>query len=258
VTTPSTAPGLRLADYDLILINSSAGKDSQTALRVVCQQATEQGVLDRVTVLYCDLGRVVWPGTSDLAARQAAHYGVRFEIRSRTQNDLLEQVRARGMWPSSAARYCTSDQKRAVARKLITELVRDLPLGRQAQVLNVMGLRGQESRARAKRPELVRDDAASSGVREVWTWLPIHNWTEDQVWADIKASGVPYHPVYDQGMSRLSCSLCVLASKPDLIRACQLRPELAREYADLEDEIDHRFRADMSMADLMQLAGVAR
>jgi 3'-phosphoadenosine 5'-phosphosulfate sulfotransferase (PAPS reductase)/FAD synthetase len=74
------------------------------------------------------------------------------------------------------------------------------------------------------------------------------------VWQRIRASGVPYHPAYDEGMSRLSCSLCVLASKADLIRGAQLRPDLAATYAALEAEIGHRFRNDLSMADIIAMA----
>jgi hypothetical protein len=55
-------------------------------------------------------------------------------------------------------------------------------------------------------------------------------------------------------MTRLSCSLCVLASRADLVRAAQLRPTLASEYAELEAEIGHRFRNDMSMADIITAA----
>ncbi|WP_243754153.1 phosphoadenosine phosphosulfate reductase family protein [Labedaea rhizosphaerae] len=246
-----------LTEYDVILVNSSAGKDSQAMLDLVAQLAREQDVLDHVTVLHCDLGRVEWPGTAELAREQADHYGIRFEVRRREQGDLLDQVRHRGKWPSAAARYCTSDQKRAPARKLITQLVGELALSRQAKVLNCMGLRAEESTARLHRAELQRDDAASSGRREVTTWLPIHAWTEAQVWARIKASGVRYHPAYDQGMTRLSCSLCVLASRADVVRGAQLRPELAAEYAALESEIGHRFRVDLSMAQIIELASSA-
>lgn len=250
-----TESNLDLRGFDVILVNSSAGKDSQAMLDLVATLAAEQNVLDRVTVLHCDLGHVEWPGTGELAAEQAAHYGLRFEVRRRTQGPLLEQVRRRGMWPSSAARYCTSDQKRGPARKLITELVKELgDLGRPAQVLNCMGLRAEESAARLKRQALQRDDAASSGRRVVTTWLPIHDWAERQVWQRIRESGVRYHPAYDQGMTRLSCSLCVLASKADVIRGAQLRPELAAEYAALEAEIGHRFRNDLSMAEIIKLA----
>ncbi|MBE8519270.1 phosphoadenosine phosphosulfate reductase family protein [Amycolatopsis sp. H6(2020)] len=95
--------------------------------------------------------------------------------------------------------------------------------------------------ARRQQAQLSRDEAASSGRRAIDTWLPIHDWTENQVWQRIRSSGVPYHPAYDQGVSRLSCSPRVLASRKDLVRAAQLRPELAAEYAELEAEISHRF-----------------
>jgi 3'-phosphoadenosine 5'-phosphosulfate sulfotransferase (PAPS reductase)/FAD synthetase len=248
-------PELDLAGYDVVLVNSSGGKDSQAMLDVVAELAAEQGVRERVTVLHCDLGDVEWPGTRELAQRQAEHYGLRFEVRHRVQGPLLQQVEQRGMWPSAAARYCTSDQKRGPARKLITELVRELgDLDRPARVLNCLGLRAAESAARGKRPALTRDQGASSGRRHVDTWLPIQHWSTAQVWQRIHASGVPYHPAYDAGMSRLSCSLCVLGSRADLIRAAQLRPELARRYADLEERIGHGFRADVSMADIIAAA----
>ncbi|WIV61921.1 phosphoadenosine phosphosulfate reductase family protein [Amycolatopsis nalaikhensis] len=115
----------------------------------------------------------------------------------------------------------------------------------------------QTSIARCQQSPLSRDEAASSGRRTVDTWLPIHDWTEDQVWQRIRQSGVPYHPAYDQGMTRLSCSLCVLASRADLIRAAQLRPDLAAEYAAVEAEIGHRFRNDMSMSDIITAAAAS-
>ena len=98
-------PVVRLRHYDIILVNSSAGKDSQAMLDVVCAAAGRARVLDRVTVLHCDLGRVAWPGTAELARLQAARYGVRYEQRSRTKGLLLDQVRQRGKWPSATARY---------------------------------------------------------------------------------------------------------------------------------------------------------
>ena len=246
-----------VASFDVIVVNSSGGKDSQVALDVVVQHAAAAGVLDRVVVLYCELGRVEWPGTAELVRNQAAHYGIRFELRSRPQGDLLDHIERRRMFPSSTARYCTSDHKRAQGRKFITELVRELGLNRQARVLNVLGFRAEESPARLRRSVLALDEGASSGVREVWTWLPIHGWTEAQVWERIKKTGVPHHPAYDAGMSRLSCSFCVLASRRDLLTAVQLRPDLAAEYAALEERIGHRFTHQWSMAELIGEVGRA-
>ena len=258
-----------LTEYDVILVASSAGKDSQAMLDYVAQLAQAAGVEDRVVVLHNDLGEVEWPGTAELAQEQAEHYGFRFEMRHREQGLLLDQIRARHYklrdkgdtttpaWPSSAARYCTSDQKRGPARKLITQLVSELGLDRQARVLYCLGIRAQESSGRAKKPALELDKAATSGVREVTTWHPILDWTEDQVWDRIRTSGVRYHWAYDKGMKRLSCSFCVLASREDLACAARLRPDMARKYLELEQEIGHTFKADLSMADIVAEAGVA-
>lgn len=52
-------------------------------------------------------------------------------------------------------------------------------------------------------------------------------------------------------MPRLSCSFCVLASRSALVRAAQLRPDLARDYVAAEERMAHRFRQDMSIADVL-------
>lgn len=247
---------MNLTVFNGIVVNSSGGKDSQTALRYVCDLASYQGVLDRVTVLHNDLGeRVEWPGTRDLAEKQARHYGVRFEVRSKAGGDLLDDVERRGMWPDAARRWCTSDHKRTPGRTFLTQLVRELALDYPAAILQVFGIRAQESACRARREPFTFNRSASNKTkRKVYDWLPIHDWTEAQVWADIRESGVPYHEAYDQGMTRLSCSFCVLASKPDLIRACQLRPDVARQYADVEARIGHSFQHGRSIADLIAQA----
>lgn len=133
--------------------------------------------------LHCDLGRVEWEGTKDLAAEQAAHYGARFEVVSRTQGDLLTQIEQRGMFPSNKARYCTSDHKRAPVCRLMTQLTNEMAMSRPVRILNCMGLRADESPARAKRlPFIERDPVYSNATkRHVDTWLPIFTWTVDEV-----------------------------------------------------------------------------
>jgi len=208
-------------------------------------------------VVHADLGRVEWDGVPELAGRQAAHYGLRFEIVEHPDIDLLERIELRGRWPDAKNRYCTSEFKRNQVYKLMTQLVRELDLDRPVKILNCMGLRAAESPARAKRPAFAFDERASNKTRRhVWEWLPIHAWSTAQVWQRIRASGVPYHPVYDQGMPRLSCSFCVFASRSQLVLAAQLRPDLATEYAAAEARMGHRFRMDLSMADVVAAAGV--
>lgn len=255
MTNMNTTPDL--TEYDLILIQTSAGKDSQAMLDHLHSLASEAGVLDRVVLVHCDLGRIEWPGTRELAEEHADHYGLRLEIVRREKGDLIAQIRARGMFPSSTARYCTSDQKRDQAAKVITAEVNRLRaegLDRQARILVTMGFRAEESPARAKRPVFTQDKRTSNGKRSVDVWLPIHDWTETQVWDRIEEAGTRAHWAYEAGMPRLSCSFCVLASRGALVKAAQLRPELAAEYAALEVEIGHTFQNGTSMGDIIEQA----
>ncbi|MGI8535805.1 MAG: phosphoadenosine phosphosulfate reductase family protein [Mycobacteriales bacterium] len=261
----------QLASFDLVLINSSAGKDSQAMLSHLVSLAVIADIpRSRLIVVHADLGRVEWPGTAELAAEQAAAYGLRFETVRRTRGDLLEQIESRGMFPSSTARYCTSDQKTSQVAKLMTELTRDWRAEhgheRPIRILNCLGIRAQESPARAKKPPLSRD-SASNGRRTVTRWLPIFHWTAratphgtepDDVWDTILRSGLRWHPAYDAGMPRLSCVFCVLSGRRELVLAAQLNPALAADYDAVEARIGHTFRVELSMADIIaQAAGVA-
>lgn len=270
-----------LSSYDVLLLNTSGGKDSQAMLDYLVELAREAGVLDKLVTVHCDLGRMEWPGTRELAQRQAEEfYGLPFVVISRPQGDLLTHIRQRGMFPDAARRYCTSDHKSGQVAKVITALVDERrnaagwvrnPDGsyekRKVRILNCLGMRAQESPKRAKMLPLSYDPTHWSkppkkdgtpgkphGKRHVERWLPLHGWSEAQVWERIAVSGVPYHPAYDLGMPRLSCSFCVLASKGALIRAAQLRPELAAEYATVEAEIGHDFRQGLPMRRIIELA----
>ena len=95
---PPTAETFRLANYDRIVVNSSAGKDSQSMLDYVVERADAEGVRDRLVVLHCDLGKspggqdIEWPGTKELAREHAEHYGLRFIVVRRGVRGFLEQV----------------------------------------------------------------------------------------------------------------------------------------------------------------------
>lgn len=266
--TATAASTPELADYDRILVNSSAGKDSQASLHVVATAARAAGVSDRIVVVHADLGDAEWDGVPQLAAEHAAHYGLRFELVGRARagktETILERVAQRGKWPDAARRWCTSDHKRGPIRTLMTRLSAELresgqALDRPVALLNVMGLRAEESPARSRRIPYAHNHSASNGRRRVDDWYPIHDWPLARVWDTIAAAGTRPHPAYAAGMSRLSCRFCVLASRADLICSARLNPELAQRYAAVEQQTGHRFRVDLSMADVIAAAaGTAR
>jgi 3'-phosphoadenosine 5'-phosphosulfate sulfotransferase (PAPS reductase)/FAD synthetase len=258
-------PGIDLRACDGILVNSSGGKDSQTALRHVVQRADAAGVpRHNIVVVHADLGRMEWHGVKELAGQQAEHYGLQFMVVKRrtaagVEESLLDYVRRRGKWPSSTARYCTSDFKRGPCRRVVTAIGKRVRWSRPqhtVRILNVFGFRAEESPARAKRLAFSRNKAASNGSTIVDDWLPIHDWTERQVWDDIRASGVPYHPAYDLGMPRLSCCFCIFAPRSALLIAGRANPELLAEYVALEREIGHDFQHGKPIADIQ--AAIAR
>jgi 3'-phosphoadenosine 5'-phosphosulfate sulfotransferase (PAPS reductase)/FAD synthetase len=88
-------------------------------------------------------------------------------------------------------------------------------------------------------------------------WLPVHAWNTARVWERIAAAGTRPQPVYAQGMPRLSCRFCVLASRSVLVLAAQLDLDGARRCADLEDAMGHQFRADVSMREIIAEAARA-
>lgn len=244
-----------LTQFRWVLLNSSAGKDSQAMIDYVVELADRSKVSrSRLVVVHAELGRVEWPGTRELAEEQATHYGLEFLTARRRQGDLLQHILQRGMFPSPATRWCTSDHKRTPISTLLTRLTaRAWPEGlRPVRILNCLGLRAQESPARARRRPLERDARVSNGKRLVDVWLPLHDWTVEQVWARIHASGVRHHPAYDLGMPRLSCCFCIFAPRSALLLAGKHNPELLAEYVAVERRIGHRFRLELSLAEVQQ------
>lgn len=243
-----------LFNWDLVVVSTSGGKDSQAMLSKVARLAAEQGYpTEKIIAVHADLGQVEWAGVPELAEAQANFYGIPFAKVSRPQGDLLSQVEVRGMWPSSSNRYCTSDQKRDQVAKVITAKHREWKRTHKHmsfRVLQCIGLRAQESPARAKRLPFERNSRLSTKSREVLNWHPILDWTEEQVWERINKDGAPHHQAYDLGMPRLSCVFCVFSPKAALVLAGKHNPELLEKYVRLEERIGHKFRQDVSMAEI--------
>ena len=258
-------PGIWLRDYPIILVNSSAGKDSQAALDLLAARAALEGVVDRLVVVHCDLGRVEWPGTLELAQEQAEAYGLPFEVVRRDQ-DLLDQIDQRGKFPGAGpARFCTSDHKTAQVAKLMTRLTREWRAKGNTgpcRILNCLGIRSEEGDRRAKdiRDTMTPDGqggawridqrASTKTTRHVTRYYPIAEWTLAQVWERIESSGVRHHVAYDLGMSRLSCCFCIFASRRDLMISAKANPDLLDLYCKLEEKIGHQFTAKLSIRDL--------
>ena len=87
-------------------------------------------------------------------------------------------------------------------------------------IINVLGLRRDESIARSRTPEWKADARYAAAGNPHGTvmmlWNPIAHWTTPQVFAAHDTLGIPLHVAYTcYQSSRLSCRFCVLQSLGD-------------------------------------------
>ena len=218
----------------LVAINSSGGKDSQCMTILLSRLVPREQLL----AVHAPLGEVEWPGTVEhIEATLPAGVSLIFAPVA-SGKTLLERVEERGLWPSNSARWCTSDFKAGPIQRELRRYLKAHSRFR-GRLVSAMGMRAEESPARARKTPWRRNDRMSVAGREVFDWLPVFDLSTEDVFRVIRDAGQSPHWAYAAGMSRLSCSFCILASRADLRRAAELRPKLYRTYAELERRIGH-------------------
>ena len=233
----------------LVAINSSGGKDSQ-AMTILLSRIVPR---DQLIVVHAPLGQVEWPGTFEHIERTMPTGVPLIFARTASGKSLLDKIEKRGRFPSSSVRFCTSDFKRTPIERELRRYLKANPRF-EGRLVSAMGLRRDESAARARKTPWKRSDRNSRAGRIWFDWLPIFDLSTDDVFRIIRDAGQSPHWAYAAGMSRLSCSFCILASRSDLRRAAQLRPDLYRKYAALEQRIGHTLSP--TRVPLPQLTGV--
>jgi 3'-phosphoadenosine 5'-phosphosulfate sulfotransferase (PAPS reductase)/FAD synthetase len=234
----------------LVFVSHSGGKDSQAMYAHLRPRVPA----DQIVVVHANLGEVEWPGVM-------AHIEANIEHEMnvvRAGKTLLEMVERRHEtrpdvppWPSAQHRQCTSDLKRGPIYKFIRH---EMKRRGATLAINAMGLRAEESSARAKKQPWLHNKALSKAGRTVYDWLPIHDWTTPQVFDEIAAAGQsPFH-AYAEGNERLSCVFCIMGCEGDLRNGARQNPELARKYIELEQRTGYTMFPSGSLAE--KLAGV--
>jgi DNA sulfur modification protein DndC len=202
------------------VVNHSGGKDSQAMFHYVLQQVPQSQII----VVHAVLPDVEWDGVQEHI--EATTTGVKV-LTCRSRRTLLQMISERGMFPSPKNRQCTSDLKRGPIERTIRATGKKL-------IVNCMGMRAQESSGRSKLMPFKLSISNSKAGREWYDWLPIHDWSTEQVFGRISEAGQKPHWAYAAGMSRLSCCFCIMSSKTDLTTAAKLNPALYKKYVDLE------------------------
>ena len=218
----------------LVAVNHSGGKDSQWMTILLSRIVLREQFLD----LHAPLGEVEWPGTIEHIERTIPP-DLRLVLAPVASGKTpLDRGEERRMFASSSARWCTSDAKRMPIERELRRYLKTHPrFG--GLLISAMGMRAAESPARSKLIPWKRNSRNSKAGREWFDWLPIHALETPDVFRIIHDAGQLPHWAYAAGMSRLSCSFCILASRANLRRAAELRPDLYARYAALEQRIGH-------------------
>lgn len=212
----------------LFVCNHSGGKDSQ----VMYLRLKDLVPANRLVVVHANLNEMEWHGVKDHIYNtvESRHEIIVCEP-TKTFFDMVEH---RQNFPSSQYRQCTSDLKRTPIQKVIRRLTKERGFDK---VVNCLGLRAAESPARKKKDPFTLNKRMTNSLRTVYEWLPIHHLPTKQVFDEIFAAGEEPHWAYQAGMTRLSCSICIMSSEKDICTAATLRPDFVEKIVGIEKRI---------------------
>lgn len=206
-----------------VICGTSGGKDSQASVFAIARHLRDYR--GPKLLLHADLKEVEWGDSWPSCVRMAAGAGLEVASCTRPAGGMMARWESR--WASSIRRYCAMETVAVVLpwstpsmRFCQSELKVD-PITAyikrrfgKVPVLNVTGVRAEESTTRAKQPVCAPVAKLPPGSL---TWRPIHHWSLQDVWDEIAASGVAPHEAYTKyGSTRVSCRWCILASEADL------------------------------------------
>ena len=192
---------------------------------------------DQIVPVHAPLGEVEWQGTiGHIKATLPDGVPLIFAPVA-SGKTLLDRVEQRGKWPGIRQRWCTAETKRGPIERELRRWLKAHPRFGD-RLVNAMGMRADESTARARKLPWRRNDRMSAAGRKVFDWLPIFDLSTEDVFRVIRDAGQSPHWIYDH-LSRCSCSFCIFSSPEDLRKAAALRPGLYRRYARIEQRIGH-------------------
>lgn len=192
--------------------------------------------------------------------------------------------------PSAARRYCTSDLKRGPAdtrlrahRLVVCAMGFRAEESRERAARHVVSVRRSITSDRLKKlaPEALLPAWIEAGGKRrlALDWNPLHHWTTPDVWTACGTSsgelelrrrawragfhadaleGWPAHAAYVMGNQRVSCALCVLASRSDLVNGARHNPEAFEFIAALEARTGSTFRPEGTLRDIVAQGAAPR
>jgi 3'-phosphoadenosine 5'-phosphosulfate sulfotransferase (PAPS reductase)/FAD synthetase len=211
----STATALHLRELGIPFecVHMDTGWETAETYRYV--REVLPAVVGPITILRRE---VTLPADLDALARTfEAEMGIDYSPMVRT-------IIKKGMFPSRQRRFCTQELK--------VFPFRDWCRQQDADLVNVVGIRAEESQARATMPEWEHSDTFDCEV-----WRPLLAWTLDDVITIHHRHGVVPNRGYLDGASRVGCWPCIHARKSEIRRIADTDPGRIDLLERLEAEI---------------------
>lgn len=128
-----------------------------------------------------------------------------------TGNPFLDLCLLKGRFPGAKSRFCT-DELKLIPIQAIESV--DLDAGRS--IITWLGERAEESPARAAKPTFERFYVRDGETTSKALYRPILHWKKAQCFEIAKRHGMPPNPLYLEGMNRVGCSTCIMATKDEI------------------------------------------
>lgn len=227
-----------------VVVQFSGGKDSTAALLWTLKNLTKKPL-----VVFCDTG---------FEASETYRYLEYIEeklnlsitrISSKKYNGMLEMVEHKKRFPSTKARFCTSELKSKPMIDFLLDLDDDF--------MTVQGIRADESFSRSFlkefcnyfeyyfRPYNADGDKHTYRAKEIRkipksrcteVIRPIFRWKANDVISFIQENRIEINPLYKKGFKRVGCFPCIMANKNDIRSLSRFYPDRITQISDFESK----------------------
>lgn len=137
-------------------------------------------------------------------------------------NSFLDLCVIHGGMPTRQARFCTEELKIQVSQQKVL----DIALSEfDGEVINWSGVRSEESEKRSKY-KWYSEDPRGDGF--LFTFLPVHKFTEVDIFAMHKYLGIKPNPLYLKGAKRVGCWPCIMSNKEEIRQFSQDENQVKR------------------------------
>lgn len=218
----------------IYLVSISGGKDSQATLIYMLRHYKKE----QIRAYFCDTGwehRLTYEHIAYLSKKLDIKIDV---VKSDKFDGFADMCIKKGVFPNRIMRFCTQELKVYPAAKYIKSF-----MDKGYKVVNVIGIRKQESKARANavkwRCDFLGNIPKSKKASEKYykqsnsftCFCPIVDWDVLEVYDYNTQNGTKNNPLYAKGFDRVGCFPCINARKNEI---SLLDNEAIQKVAELE------------------------